>query len=141
MRAGKNMMRDTRDRWRTGKPYALRHGLMAALAVAAIVLLCCEPRISAENGVPTITIHAVRYEFDPAEITLKKGKQVQLLFVADDVAHGISIPGLNIEADLPRHKTEVVTVTPSAAGDFDGECSKYCGAGHSEMTFTVHVTQ
>jgi cytochrome c oxidase subunit II len=98
------------------------------------------PRISAENAVPTMTIHAVRYEFDPAEITLKKGKQVRLLFIADDVAHGISIPGLNIDVDLPKHTGEIVTVTPQTAGDFDGECSKYCGVGHSDMIFTVHVT-
>jgi cytochrome c oxidase subunit II len=129
-----------RDRWQTTGRCALRRALLAVLAVAAIVLLCCVPRISAENAVPTITIHAVRYEFDPAEITLKKGRQVQLLFVADDVPHGISVPGLSIDVDLPRHKAEIVTVTPATAGDFDGECSKYCGVGHSEMTFAVHVT-
>jgi cytochrome c oxidase subunit II len=123
-----------------GKRRALRRGILASLAVAAIVVACCVPRISAEDAAPTITVHAIRYEFDPAEITLKKGKQVQILFVADDVAHGISIPGLNIDVDLPKHKGQIVTVTPGAAGDFDGECSKYCGPGHSDMIFAVHVT-
>jgi cytochrome c oxidase subunit II len=130
---------DGRDR-RIRQQRVLRRGILAFLSVAAIAVLCCVPRISGENAVPTITIHAVRYEFDPAEITLKKGRQVQLLFIADDVAHGISVPGLNIDADLPKHKAEVVTITPAAVGDFDGECSKYCGVGHSDMTFTVHVT-
>lgn len=123
----------------SGRHYALRRGILAFLAVTAIVALCCVPRIAAENAAPTITVHAIRYEFDPAEITLKKGKTVQLLFVADDVPHGISIPGLNVDVDLPRHKAMIVNVTPQTVGDFDGECSKYCGVGHSEMTFTVHV--
>jgi cytochrome c oxidase subunit II len=128
------------NRRRQGGRRALRRGILPLFVVAAIVVLCCGPRISAGNAVPVITVRAVRYEFDPAEITLKKDRRVQLLFIADDVAHGISVPGLNIEADLPKHKAEVVTVMPATVGDFDGECSKYCGVGHSDMTFTVHVT-
>lgn len=118
----------------------LLRGIFAALAVMTIVVLCCVPRIAAENAAPTMTIHAIRYEFAPAEITLKKGRTVQLLFVADDVPHGISIPDLNIDVDLPKHKAMIVTVTPQVVGDFEGECSKYCGVGHNDMTFTVHVT-
>jgi cytochrome c oxidase subunit 2 len=95
--------------------------------------------VGADSAVRTITVHAMRYEFDPAEITVRKGQTVQLIFTADDIAHGISIPGLGVEADLPKHKSETVTITPAAAGDFDGECSRYCGTGHSDMTFLVHV--
>lgn len=117
----------------------LRRALLAFGGMAAVVLLCCAPGLSAGSATRTVTVHAIRYEFDPAEITLKKGETVQLIFVADDVPHGIAIDGLGIDVDLPKHKPQAVTFTPSAAGDFDGECSKYCGTGHSDMTFTVHV--
>lgn len=88
---------------------------------------------------PTITIHAARYEFDPEEVTLKRGQTARLVFIADDVPHGIAIDELGVDADLPKHKPVTVILSPSKVGDFDGECSKYCGTGHSDMTFVVHV--
>jgi cytochrome c oxidase subunit II len=116
-----------------------RRAILAFGGMAAVVILCCVPGASAGSAVRTVTVHAVRYEFDPAEITLKKGETVQLVFIADDVAHGIAIDGLGVDVDLPKHKPQAITITPAQVGDFDGECSKYCGTGHSDMTFTVHV--
>jgi cytochrome c oxidase subunit 2 len=115
------------------------HLSVSGIAVLALAALCCVRRVGADSAVRTITIHAVRYEFDPAEITLRKGQPVQLIFTADDVGHGISIPGLGVEADLPKHKSESLMIKPAAAGDFEGECSRYCGTRHSDMTFLVHV--
>lgn len=115
-------------------------GVGSVLAIMAIVALCCIRSVGADSSVRTITIHAVRYEFDPAEIAVTKGQVVRLVFIADDVGHGISVPGLGIDVELPKHKAQTVTIAPATAGDFDGECSKYCGAGHSDMTFLVHVT-
>lgn len=116
-----------------------RRSAFAWLFVLAIVTWCCLDAMHADS-VPTITVHAVRYEFQPAAITLKRGQTVQLVFIADDVAHGISIPDLGVDVDLPKHKAEAIVVSPKLAGDFDGECSKYCGTGHNDMTFIVHVT-
>jgi len=112
---------------------------VSGVAVLALLALCGVQRLGADSAVRTITVHAVRYEFDPAEITLRKGQLVHLIFTADDVTHGISIPGLGVEADLPKHKSESLMITPAAEGDFEGECSRYCGTGHSDMTFRVHV--
>jgi cytochrome c oxidase subunit 2 len=88
---------------------------------------------------PTISIHARCYEFSPSEITLTRGQPVKLVFIADDVSHGIVIPDLGLKADLPKHKALTLSLTPARVGDFDGECSRYCGSGHSDMTFVVHV--
>jgi len=112
---------------------------ISGIAVLALAALCCVPSVGADSAVRTITVHAMRYEFDPAEITVRKGQTVQLIFTADDIAHGISIPGLGVEADLPKHKSESLMIKPAAAGDFEGECSRYCGTRHSDMTFLVHV--
>lgn len=111
----------------------------AASVVGLMVIALSGVREVGADSVSTITIHAVRYAFEPAEITLKKGQTVRLTFVADDVPHGISIDGLGIDADLPKHKPQTLTITPSSVGDFDGECSRYCGVGHGDMTFVVHI--
>jgi cytochrome c oxidase subunit 2 len=114
-------------------------GIGGVFAILAVIALCCMRSVGADSSVRTITVHAVRYEFDPSEITLTKGQVARLVFVADDVGHGISVPGLGIDVDLPKHKAQTVTIAPATAGDFDGECSKYCGTGHGDMTFLVHV--
>ena len=86
-----------------------------------------------------ITIHAKRYEFQPAEITLKKGQSTRLVLISDDVAHGLSVDALGIDTlILKNHKNEVV-VTPEKVGTFEGECSKFCGSGHSGMKLIVNV--
>jgi cytochrome c oxidase subunit 2 len=88
---------------------------------------------------PTITIHAKRYQFVPADITLTKGETAKLVLISDDVDHGLAVKGLGIRADMPKHKRVEVTVTPETAGDFHGACSRFCGAGHGSMKLVVHV--
>jgi cytochrome c oxidase subunit 2 len=128
-------MRETRN---TG---AVIRSAMTVLAVIAVFAVCCVPRTEADNTLRTITVRAARYAFDPAEITVERGQTVRLVFIADDVAHGIAIDDLGIDVDLPKHKAQTITIRPSAVGDFAGKCSKYCGSGHSDMTFLVHVRQ
>jgi cytochrome c oxidase subunit 2 len=89
----------------------------------------------------TITIHAKRYQFVPGEITLVKGEPVRLVLISDDVDHGLAVKGLGIREEMPKHKTVEVEVTPEQTGDFPGSCSRFCGAGHAEMKFIVHVVE
>lgn len=112
---------------------------IAVCGVVAMAALSGASGAAADPPMPTVTVHAVRYTFEPAEITLKAGQPVRLVFIADDVAHGIAVPDLGIEAELPKHKAQVFILTPKVAGDFAGECSKYCGTGHNDMRFLVHV--
>jgi cytochrome c oxidase subunit 2 len=86
-----------------------------------------------------IVIHAKRYAFVPSQITLQTGHPVRLVFVSDDVPHSITIPGLQIEAPIARNAVNQVVIAPPAAGDFAGECTRYCGVGHDRMKFVVHV--
>jgi cytochrome c oxidase subunit 2 len=104
------------------------------LGILAIAL----PAPAAES-VRTITVHAKRYKFLPAEITVSKGEPVRLILISDDVDHGLAVKDLGIRADMPKGKRVEVTVTPDQAGDFKGTCSRFCGAGHGSMKFVVHV--
>ena len=108
---------------------------VAALIVASTVNM---PAVYAEK-VHTVTVHAKKYAFVPAEITLHKGETVKLKLISDDVAHGLAVKGLNIRADMPKGKPVEVVVTPEQTGDFAGTCSHFCGTGHGSMNLVVHV--
>lgn len=109
------------------------------LTIAAIAILGSANAAYAGTSVPVIDIQAKRYAFTPSEITLKKDETVELVFVSEDVPHGIVVKGLGIDLELAKHKAERVFLTPKTIGDFPGECSRYCGNGHNHMTFVVHV--
>ena len=86
-----------------------------------------------------IEIHAKRFSFQPAEITLKEGETVTLALTSDDVPHSLLVEGLHINAAMTKGHTSEVTVTPDKVGEFPGRCGKFCGSGHGSMTFVVHV--
>ncbi len=86
-----------------------------------------------------IAIHARRFAFDPAQITLVKGKTVELDLISDDVHHSLVIGALGIHADMLPGTTEHVQVTPDDTGDFTGDCGHFCGMGHNKMHLLIHV--
>ena len=87
----------------------------------------------------TITIHAKKYEFIPAEITVKKDQTVKLELTSDDVEHSLEVPGLAINSVMKKGEMTDVDVTPTETGDFKGKCGKFCGFRHGKMHFVVHV--
>jgi cytochrome c oxidase subunit II len=109
--------------------------------VPAIVFGRLAHRANSQTPTATIVVHARRYAFAPSAISLKKDQTVKLVLISDDVLHGLAVKGLGIRTDIvPRHRNEVL-VTPSQVGDFLGSCSVYCGSGHRDMEFTVHVVE
>lgn len=109
------------------------------LRCALLSLAFCATWICAQESPKVIEIHAKRFSFTPAEITLVKGETVTLALTADDTTHGFSIPDLNVNATLNKGKTVRVEVTPSQTGTFQGQCNHFCGAGHGSMLFKVTV--
>ena len=88
-----------------------------------------------------IEVKAKRFEYEPAQITVKKGEPVVLVMESLDAHHGIKFKELGIEADLPKGKTVEVPITSTKAGTFVGLCSHFCGRGHGQMKFTLTVTE
>lgn len=119
----------------------VRQWIVASLAVLVFASVPFSPQGGAEPRIPVITIHAKRYEFKPAEITLKAGQKVRLVFLTDDVTHSVVVNGIGIDLPIWKNRSNEVVITPHQTGDFTGECSRYCGIGHDRMTFTVHVTR
>ncbi len=89
----------------------------------------------------TIEIHARRFEFIPAEITVKKGETVTLSLISEDVPHSLLIKGLGVNQTIVKGHMTQVTFTPDKVGDYPGRCGRFCGKGHGSMRFLVHVTE
>lgn len=110
------------------------------LALAGLYLIASLGTAStAQGSIRTIEIHAHRYAFEPSEITVKKGETVQLKFISDDVTHSLLITDLGINEPITKSRPSQVTLTPQSVGDFHGRCGHFCGSGHGQMVFTVHV--
>jgi cytochrome c oxidase subunit 2 len=118
---------------------------MKWLSMAAAFLICAGfiqgvPVAVGQEAARTIEIHAKRFSFDPAEITVKKGETVKLVITSEDVEHSLVIPDLHVNATTKKDHPAEVTITPDKVGDLEGKCGHYCGSGHSSMKFVVHVT-
>lgn len=92
------------------------------------------PSIEIKNGKTERTIHmGVRqYAWDPSVITVKRGELVRLIIHNADVQHGLAIPELGVNQDIPPDGA-VIEFTASEAGTFEFFCSVWCGEGHMEM--------
>ena len=86
-----------------------------------------------------IEIHAKKFGFSPAEITLHKGKTYKLHFTSDDVPHSLRIKSLNLNAKMKAGEYDDVLFTPEQDGDYKADCGLYCGFGHNKMSMMVHV--
>lgn len=92
------------------------------------------PSTEVVNGRTERTIHmGVRqYVWEPNTITAKKGELVRLIIHNADVKHGLVIPDLGVNQDIPEDGA-VVEFTASRIGTFEFFCSVWCGEGHMEM--------
>lgn len=109
-----------------------------AIAVAAIPTVV---PAHAQDAPKRIEITAHRFEFSPAEITLKKGQPVTIVLKSTDVAHGLRFRELHVELNVRANGTTEASFTPQQTGDFTGHCSVFCGSGHGKMALKLHVTE
>jgi cytochrome c oxidase subunit II len=114
---------------------------LGLFAVAMVLTVSSSARLWAQAAPRRVEITAKRFEFDPPEITLKKGEPVVLVLKSADVAHGLRFRELNIDIRPPAGGTAEVQFTPEKTGDFIGHCSVFCGRGHGSMVMKMHVTE
>jgi cytochrome c oxidase subunit 2 len=108
-----------------------------SLLTIAFCVAACTTAFSQAPG--AIEVHAKRFAFVPSSITVKRGQPVKLELISDDVAHSLRIDPLHVNVRMPAGKSVDLTITPEQTGDFKGRCGVYCGKGHDDMFFTVHV--
>src|ERR1700741_2659029 len=101
-----------------------RQSKLAVLFVAG--LLAQIPAVlHAQEAGSTIEIHARRFSFDPAEITVKQGQTVTLHLISDDVPHSLLIKDLGVNQEVSKGHPADVTFTPNNVGDFKGKCGRF----------------
>jgi cytochrome c oxidase subunit II len=108
------------------------------LAMGTLVL---SGSASAADAPKRIEVSAKKFAYSPAEITVKKGEPVVMVFTTTDVSHGLKFKELGLDTKFDKNKPGEISFTPDKTGDFVGHCSVFCGSGHGSMTFTLHVTE
>lgn len=113
--------------------------LLAGFALSALPLAVTSQESAGQAH--EIKVTAQKYEFQPAEIHVKKGEKVRLLLTSSDRDHGIQIKEFNIKEKIKSGETATVEFTPDKAGTFPFECSVFCGIGHKKMKGTLVVEE
>ena len=118
----------------------MKRSLISFLAITVVTLGAAGVRLHAQESQPRlVTISAKRFEFTPAQITVKRGEPVTLRVSAEDRDHGFYQKDLGIDLDLsPDHPTDV-TITPEKTGHFVVICDHFCGSGHGNMKMVINI--
>ncbi len=115
--------------------------LVGAAALAVALVVGAAPRTARAAGEQVIRVTAKRFEYEPSEITVKKGTPVVIEIVSLDRKHGFALPDFKVRADVKPGQTSVVRFTPDKAGRFTFHCDLFCGSGHESMTGTLIVVE
>jgi cytochrome c oxidase subunit 2 len=107
----------------------------AGVAVGAVVIGSGSPNQK------VIRITAKKFEYSPAEITVKKGEPVVLEITSEDAKHGFSLPDFGLRIDVKPGAVNRISFTPDKAGRFTFACDVFCGSGHEDMSGTLNVIE
>ena len=120
----------------------MRHRLVASAVIGTLMFGISLVYGDAPQAAPhRIEVTAMRFSFDPGDLTLKKGEPVVLVLKSVDVAHGLRFRELGVDVKVSKGATSEVQFTPEKTGDFVGHCSVFCGGGHGSMKLTLHVVE
>lgn len=114
--------------------------MLVPLILIAAAFVPLKSIVRAQDAPRRIEITAKQFQFEPSEITVKKGEPVVLVIKSTDVAHGLRFRELNLNVKVDKGGTAELPFTPDKTGDFVGHCSVFCGSGHGQMALTMHVT-
>ena len=114
---------------------ALTAGLLAIGSAAMVVAAR-----SSESDEQQVSMLAMKFDYLPDTITVKKGKPVVLELSALDRIHGFDVPSLGLRTDIPPGAPTMLRFTPEKAGVFNLHCDNFCGDGHEGMIGQIIVT-
>jgi len=108
------------------------------------------PDSNSNGSTKVIEVSAKKYEFDPAEIHVKKGTRVELKVHSVDKTHGIKLsltpegsnekssPGLIFDkpddnGKVEKDQDQILDFVAQQPGTYEFKCAKVCGIHHSKM--------
>lgn len=112
---------------------------MKRMIFVVALIVAAQLGLAQESAPRVVEITAKRFEFNPKQITLKRGERVTIRLVSTDRAHGLLVKPLGLDLDADDGKPSEKTITPETAGTFPAICDHYCGSGHGNMKMTITV--
>lgn len=82
---------------------------------------------------------AKMWSFEPSEIYIPVGSEVDFFITSKDVVHGFNIPMKNVNMMAVYGGITKTTVKFDKPGVYDIICHEYCGVGHQNMHGKVIV--
>jgi cytochrome c oxidase subunit 2 len=82
---------------------------------------------------------AQMWSFEPSEIYIPVGSEVDFFLSSKDVVHGFNIAEKNVNMMAVYGNINKTTVKFDKPGVFDIVCHEYCGTGHQNMKAQVIV--
>ncbi|MDP3479631.1 MAG: cytochrome c oxidase subunit II [Desulfoprunum sp.] len=73
------------------------------------------------------------------ELVVPLGKPVKLNVTSLDVIHSLYIPAFRIKVDAVRGMKTYAWFLADELGEYDIQCTEYCGTGHSSMTGKLRI--
>lgn len=73
-------------------------------------------------------------------ISLPVNQFSRILVTSNDVIHSWAIPSMGVKVDACPGRINALTVLPTRAGVYYGQCSEICGVNHAFMPICVEVT-
>lgn len=84
-------------------------------------------------------IIAQAWSFNPREIVLPVGAEIDIYVTSVDVQHGLKVTDTNVNMMVVPGQVSKLSFTFDEVGDFPYICHEYCGQGHAAMYGTVKV--
>lgn len=99
-----------------------------------------EPKINKldENTYQVFSV-ASMWQFQPSEIYIPVGSEVDFYLTSKDVVHGFNIAQKNVNMMAVYGAINKTTVKFEKPGVYDIICHEYCGIGHQNMRAQVIV--
>lgn len=72
-------------------------------------------------------------------LELEKGQSYRVHLMSLDWQHGFSLQPVNINIQVHPGYEQIITLTPTEAGEFGIICNEFCGIGHSTMVGRITV--
>ena len=132
--------------------------LAAIVVVLVVVTFRHESRVDAVAASPALRISVVgsdwRWRFDypgqgiaqlghgqaPTDLFVPAGETIEFDLTSLDVIHAFYIPYERFQrAAIPQIVNRFDLVFPTPGVQTSGSCNEFCGLGHTQMRFEVHV--
>ncbi len=112
------------------------------VAAGIVVLGSAAMLVAAETGAyeQHVSLVAMKFDYLPDTITVKKGVPVVLEISTLDRLHGFEVPSLGLHAQIAPGPPTIVRFTPEKTGSFGFHCDVFCGDGHEGMEAQIIVT-